>query len=86
MTFDMIFFIGLHHVQGAKDAIRVVEDRLMNVAHLSSSCATETASVLAPLPVREVVRLCGLPKTFTYNRDTNFVPKFWESLPLLEFS
>jgi hypothetical protein len=41
---------------------------------------TDSASDLAPIRMREIVRLHGIPKTTTFDRDAKFLLKFWERL------
>jgi len=63
-----------------RDAIWVVVDRLSKVAHFIPYHSTNSASDLAPIYMREIVRLHGVPKTIVSDRDAKFVSKFWESL------
>jgi transposase InsO family protein len=63
-----------------KDAIWVVIDRLMKVAHFIPMKQTSLATDLVPLYIKEVVRLHGVPKSIVSDQDSKFVSKFWQSL------
>ena len=58
----MDFVVGLPRSPRGKDAIWVVIDRLMKVAHFIPMKTTNSASDLIPLYIKEVVRLHGVPK------------------------
>jgi transposase InsO family protein len=76
----MDFVVGLPRTPKGKEVIWVVVDRLSKVAHFIPIRTTNSASDLAPIYVREIVRLHGVPKTIVSDRDAKFVSKFWESL------
>ena len=76
----MDFFVGLPRTPREKDAIWVVVDRLSKSAHFIPIRTTNTASQLAPIYTREIIRLHGVSKTIIADRDAKFTSKFWESL------
>ena len=76
----MVFVVGLPCSPKGKDAIWVVIDRLMKVAHLIPMKTTNSASDLVPLYIKEVVRLHGVPKSIVFYRDSKFVSNFWKNL------
>ena len=76
----MDFVVGLPRTPKGRYAIWVVVDRLSKVAHFIPYHSTNSASDLAPIYMREIVRLHGVPKTIVSDRDAKFVSKFWESL------
>jgi transposase InsO family protein len=55
-------------------------DRLSKSAHFIPIRTTNTASQLAPIYTREIIRLHGVPKTIISDRDAKFTSRFWESL------
>ena len=42
--------------------------------------STSTVGDLAPIYMREIVRLHGVPHTIVSDRDAKFVSKLWDSL------
>ncbi|WVZ52440.1 hypothetical protein U9M48_003495 [Paspalum notatum var. saurae] len=76
----MDFVVGLPRTPKGKDAIWVIVDRLSKVAHFIPYRSTNSASDLAPIYVREIVRLHRVPKTIISDRDSKFNSKFWQSL------
>ena len=72
--------VGLPRTLKGKDSIWVVVDRLSMVAHFILIRSTNSASDLAPIYMKEIVRLHGVTHTIVSDRDANFVSKFWESL------
>ena len=57
----MDFITGIPKVAGNFDSIFVVVDKLTKVAHLIPTRTTASASDIAQLFVKEVVRLHGIP-------------------------
>ena len=73
---SMDFITSLPKVAGNFDSIFVVVDRLTKVAHLISTRTTATASDIATLFVKEIVRLHGVPVQIISDKDVKFTSKF----------
>ena len=69
----MDFVVGLPHSPRGRDVV----DRLSKVAHFIPIRSTSTAGDLAPIYMREIVRLHGVPRTIVSDRDAKFVSKLW---------
>jgi len=58
----------------------VVIDRLSKVAHFIAVKYTNSASGVIQVFIKEIVRLCGVPKMIISDRDAKFTSKFWKEL------
>jgi hypothetical protein len=70
-------FVGPFPESAGFDYLWVVICRLTSMVHLVPIRTTTTASELAELYVREIVRLHGLATTIVSDRDSKFTSRFW---------
>jgi hypothetical protein len=76
----MDFIVGLSRTQAGYDAIWVIMDRFMKVAHFIPVKMTYFGAKLAELYMSQIICLHRVPKKIVSDRSSQFTSKFWEKL------
>ena len=79
-SISMDFIDGLPRSRKGNTSIWVIVDRLTKSAHFIPVKSKRTASWLASVYLREIVRLHGVPSSIVSDRDPIFTSQFWNSL------
>lgn len=73
-------FVGPFPLSQGFDYLLVVTDRLTSMCHLLPTHTTVTATSLAWIYLRDIIRLHGTPATIVSDRDSKFTALFWQEL------
>ena len=76
---SMDFIDGLPRARRGNESILVMVDRLTMSAHFIAVKSTRSASSLAEIYMREIVRLHGVPVSIVCDRDPIFTSQFWKA-------
>ncbi|KAH9307400.1 hypothetical protein KI387_035311, partial [Taxus chinensis] len=79
-TISMDFIVGLPTSRYHHDAIMVMVDKLMKVAHFSPVKTIYTASAVARVYLDEIVRLNGIPRKIICDHDPLYTSHFWTTM------
>ena len=76
----MDFVYGFPRTVRGHNVVWVIVDRLTKSAHFLGMKTTDTTETLSQIYIREIVRLHGVPLSIIWDRDSQFVARFWQSL------
>ena len=82
----MDFITSLPKLAGNFDSIFVIVDRLTKVAHLIPTRTTASASDIAQLFVKEIVRFHLVPARIISDKDAKFTSKFDSNFSIIGHS
>ena len=75
----MDFVSGLPNTRKSNDAIWVIVDRLMKLAHFLPFKTGQFMNKMTTLYRGNIVKLHGVPKSIVSDRDLKFVSRFWST-------
>lgn len=76
----MDFIIGLPRTSKQHDEFMMVIYKLSKVAHFVAIESTNSASKVAQIFMKEIMRLHGVQRKIISDRDAKFTSKFWKEL------
>jgi hypothetical protein len=76
----MDFITKLPRSSKQHDSIMVIVDNLTKASHFVPVKSTYKASNIVDIYMREIAKLCGVPKTIVPDRDPKFTSNFWKGL------
>lgn len=79
-TYNYGLHVGLSRSSKGSDGVWVIVDKLTKSAHFLTVRASWSLDKLAELYVDRIVKLQGVPVSIVFDRDFQFVSKFWLSL------
>ncbi|TIA68013.1 hypothetical protein E3P91_04182 [Wallemia ichthyophaga] len=77
---SMDFITSLPLTREGYDSVWVVSDSISKRAHFIPTHTTVTSEKLAPMFIKEIYRLHGIPREIVSDRGPQFISKFWRTL------